>query len=167
MPEFRILPAYEHLQEIKSLLQEYVAVEYTRMLGVDLAFQHIQEELDAPQQVYPQAGGGLYLIYWQDEPAGCVAFRRLNDVACEIKRLYVRKTYRGHRLGEQALLHVLAAARQQGYQTAYCDTLTSKTSAITLYKRLGFTECEAYYPNPLPDVLYLKKNLEPSKVNTI
>ena len=164
MSELRILPAYERLPEIKALLQEYVETEYTRMLGVDLAFQHIQEELENPQVVYPQPGSGLYLIYWQDELAGCVAFRRLSDAACEIKRLYVRKACRGHNLGEKALLFVLSAAEQQGYRTAYCDTLASKTTAVNLYKRLGFTECEAYYPNPLADVLYLKKNLLAAKV---
>jgi ribosomal protein S18 acetylase RimI-like enzyme len=35
-------------------------------------------------------------------------------------------------------------------------------SAIALYESFGFQRTEAYYPNPLPDVLYFRMSLEPS-----
>ena len=33
------------------------------------------------------------------------------------------------------------------------------TEAIGLYKKCGFRECEAYYDNPMRDVMYMKKAL--------
>ena len=39
------------------------------------------------------------------------------------------------------------------------DTIEPLKAAIALYKKHGFTECEAYYHNPMADVIYMKKNL--------
>ena len=46
-----------------------------------------------------------------------------------------------------------------GYKEACLDTLESLQSAVALYAHLGFEEIPAYYPNPLPGVLYYKKKL--------
>ena len=39
------------------------------------------------------------------------------------------------------------------------DTIIPLQSAIHLYKKVGFVEREAYYHNPMDDVLYFKKIL--------
>ena len=160
MDEYKITSAINAIDEAKELLREYVDIEYVDMLGLSLAFQHIQEELDNPLAFYPYEHGGLYLIYWHNELAGCIALRRMNENNCEIKRLYVRKQFRGHKLGEKALDYILNEAIRMGYDTAYCDTLVSKGTAVKLYKKMGFVEVEPYYMNPLPDVIYLRKNLQ-------
>ena len=159
MDDYRITSAGNAIDDAKALLQEYIDIEYTDMLGLSLDFQHIQDELANPLAVYPHEHGGLHLIYWQNELSGCIALRRMDAESCEIKRLYVRKQFRGHKLGTKALQYILEEAKQKGYQTAYCDTLASKVTAIRLYKQMGFEEIEPYYMNPLPDVIYLRKNL--------
>ena len=37
------------------------------------------------------------------------------------------------------------------------DTIIPLQSAINLYKKVGFVECEAYYHNPMDNVFYFKK----------
>jgi ribosomal protein S18 acetylase RimI-like enzyme len=159
MDDYKITPAIDALDEARKILLEYVDTEYVHMLGVNLEFQHIEDELQHPEMFYPFESGGLYLIYWQNDLAGCVAFRRMDEKSCEIKRLYVRKQFRGHKLGEKALEYVLEEARNKQYQIAYCDTLASKNTAVKLYKAMGFIEIEPYYMNPLADVIYLRKVL--------
>ena len=39
------------------------------------------------------------------------------------------------------------------------DTIIPLQVAIHLYKKVGFVEREAYYHNPMDDVLYFKKIL--------
>jgi ribosomal protein S18 acetylase RimI-like enzyme len=39
------------------------------------------------------------------------------------------------------------------------DTIVPLKAAISLYKKHGFEECEAYYHNPMDDVIYMRKAL--------
>ncbi len=39
------------------------------------------------------------------------------------------------------------------------DTIVPLKTAISLYKKHGFEECEAYYHNPMDDVIYMRKTL--------
>ena len=38
-------------------------------------------------------------------------------------------------------------------------TIVPLKAAISLYKKHGFEECEAYYHNPMDDVIYMRKEL--------
>lgn len=53
------------------------------------------------------------------------------------------------------------STRYQEYNDFDIDRITDipLQSAILLYKKVGFVECEAYYHNPMDDVLYFKKIL--------
>ena len=74
----------------------------------------------------------------------------------EVKRLYVQPDARrggwGHRLAEK----ILGEARAIGYGELKLDTLEWMDAARRLYARLGFVECEPYYRNPLPGVVYMR-----------
>ena len=50
-------------------------------------------------------------------------------------------------------------ARQAGYTQMRLDTLEKLKPALQLYRSLGFRACPAYYPNPLPGVVYLERDL--------
>ena len=89
------------------------------------------------------------------ELAGCCALRPIEDVDCanaaEMKRLYVRKAFRGFGLGRRWPRAVLEAAVRLGYDSVLLlDTLLDDMeSARALYEDLGFEEIPPYYP-PLP-----------------
>ncbi|MNT64052.1 putative N-acetyltransferase YsnE [compost metagenome] len=92
--------------------------------------------------------------------AGCCALRPIDDVdyanACEMKRLYVRKAFRGFGLGRQLVDHTLTTAAQLGYDCILLDTLDSMESARALYADFGFEEIPPYYHNPIAGTHYLK-----------
>ena len=56
MEKIEIRLAYDALEEVKALFQEY-----TDFLQVDLTFQKYDEELDALAEKYAMPGGRLYL----------------------------------------------------------------------------------------------------------
>ena len=77
-----------------------------------------------------------------------------------MKRLYVRRMFRGFGLGRQLAERTLMLARQAGYDHILLDTLDDMEAARALYLELGFTEVAPYYHNPLAGAHYLKADLK-------
>lgn len=137
--------------------------EYADSLGLDLAFQNFEHELATLPADYAAPRGALLLAYVDDALAGCCALRPLDhaDVpnAAEMKRLYVRKAFRGFGLGRQLAEATLDAARQAGYACVLLDTLDDMEAARNLYTELGFASTEPYYHNPIAGAHYLKAEI--------
>ena len=90
---------------------------------------------------------------------GMVAYHRLDDETCEMKRLYVKPESRGMKLGERLIDEIMAHAKKSGYKKMVLDTIEPLKSAVYLYKKAGFSECEPYYHNPMSDAIYFRKEL--------
>lgn len=137
--------------------------EYADSLGLDLSFQNFEHELAHLPGDYAAPRGCLLLAYVDGALAGCCALRPLDDVdianACEMKRLYVRKAFRGFGLGRQLAESTLDAARQMGYACVLLDTLDDMEAARNLYTDLGFESTEPYYHNPIAGAHYLKAEI--------
>ena len=151
--------------ETPAQLQEtrLIFLEYAAQLGIDLCFQNFDAELADLPGDYATPQGALLLAYVNEELASCCALRQLDSVdypnACEMKHLYVRKSYRRLGLGRQLAENVLDAARVAGYHHLLLDTLSDMVSARALYEDLGFEEVQPYYHNPIAGAHYLKVTL--------
>lgn len=141
-----------YISQVKELI-----LEYTHRLGRDLAFQNLEEELKNPAKKYTPPEGEVLVAVEGNEVFGMIAYHRHSETRCEMKRLYVKPSARGMRLGEKLITELIAHARAAGYKEMVLDTIIPLQSAIHLYKKFGFKECEAYYDNPMADVLYFKK----------
>lgn len=148
-------PAIEVIREL--------FLEYQADIGINLCFQGFAEELDQLPGDYRAPYGTLLLATLGGEPAGCCAFRPLHDSdyanACEMKRLFVRRMFRGFGIGRLLVDHTLMRAKQAGYDVMLLDTLSDMETARALYAQVGFEEVAPYYHNPLPGAHYLKVQL--------
>ena len=92
---------------------------------------------------------------------GCGALRELatDSSVTELKRLYVKPAYRRQGLARKLSIFLIDEARARGYKSVFLDTLERLAGALELYRQLDFEEIEAYYHNPMEDVVYMKLDL--------
>lgn len=137
--------------------------EYADSLGLDLGFQNFAHEVAHLPGEYSAPRGALWLATVDGALAGCCALRPIDNTdtpnAAEMKRLYVRKAFRGFGLGRQLAEAALDAARQAGYASVLLDTLDDMEAARNLYADLGFESTEPYYHNPIAGAHYLKAEI--------
>lgn len=148
----------DDLQTVRDLFLDYQAE-----LGIDLCFQGFEAELAGLPGAYAPPAGSLLLAWVDGEPAGCCALRPLPNAdhlnACEMKRLFVRRAFRGFGLGRLLVERILSDGQLAGYTTMLLDTLSDMETARALYQEAGFVEVAPYYHNPIAGAHYLKVDL--------
>lgn len=80
----------------------------------------------------------VWLVYCGELPAGCVAYRKKAEGTGEVKRMFVRKEYRGRGIAQELLMTVQDHAREQGCHTLFLDTRITLEPAVSLYRSFGF-----------------------------
>lgn len=128
---------------------------------VDLSSQNIELEIAGLPGDYRPPTGELFIATDQmGEAMGCIAVHTLGQTGdAEIKRLFVQPDYRGRGIGTALLNAAIGAAKQMRCRRIVLDTMPTMTSAIAIYKSLGFEEIDPYWDNILP-VVYFAKTLE-------
>lgn len=152
------------IQASKAL--EYAAAfelfkEYLASLDFDLSFQNVDHELTILPQMYGPPTGGLFLVKVGDNFVGCAGLRRIeNDTTCELKRMYLRPSYRRLGIGKALMEECIVASRNLGYALMKMDTHGTKMPwAVGLYKSFGFREIAPYNYNPHAGILYFEREL--------
>ena len=145
----------EEIAQARTLFEEYAA-----SLGISLCFQNFDQELKSLPGKYAPPDGRLLLATENDELAGCIALRKLEDGVCEMKRLFVRPAYRSQGLGRILVEKIVDEARMLGYTHMRLDTLPGlMDKAIALYRRTGFREIGPYCENPVEGAKFMELEL--------
>jgi putative acetyltransferase len=142
------------IRSSKDLIEEYAL-----SLGFSLDFQDFDTELRTLPGQYAPPDGELLLASAEGHDAGCVALRRFDGRACEMKRLFVRPAYRGRSVGRILVSEILGVGRRLGYHAMLLDTVPSMTAAIELYRSFGFVDIAPYRYNPIPGAVFLRLDL--------
>ena len=156
-----LIPAYDRAEEILSLFTEYthMLVSHDPSFQIYLDIQHYADEIRDLQAKYGQPDGRLYLALWEGEAAGCIALRKLDEQRCEMKRLYVRPAFRGHKIGDALVDRVIRDAKAIGYRYMLLDTLPFLESAIHMYQKRGFYEIPCYNDSPVETTIFMQYDL--------
>jgi GNAT superfamily N-acetyltransferase len=142
------------IPEVRTMLQEYVA-----WIGLDLAFQEIDEELSGLPGDYAPPRGALRVVPGPQKLVAMIGLRPIDDQVCEMKRLFVRPEARGHGLARRLIDCILDEARQLGYEEIRLDTLPMMGDAQKLYIAMGFADIDAYYDTPIAGTRFMAKRL--------
>jgi putative acetyltransferase len=102
----------------------------------------------------------LLLAEYDGQLAGCAALHKWEDGVCEMKRLYLRPSFRGRGLGRVIAEKIIVEARSIGYQRMRLDTIEPlMKDAVEMYRKLGFREIAPYRPNPIAGAMYMELQL--------
>jgi len=77
---------------------------------------------------------------------GCGCFKRFNDDAAEIKRMFVRKTCRGLGVSGAILTELETWATEKGFIIAILETGDKNIEALGLYQKSGYRPMPNYGP---------------------
>ena len=135
-------------------------LEYQKSLGIELCFQNFEQEVANLPGHYVPPDGRLLLAYFDGQLAGCVALHQWEPGICEMKRLYLRPSFRGKGLGRVIAERIISEARDIGYQQMRLDTIGPiMKDAVEMYRKLGFREIAPYRPNPVEGTMYMELQL--------
>ena len=155
----------EHPAEIEELFREYtdMLVAGDPVFASYLELQSFDEELRHLEGKYAPPEGCLYLLRVDGQNAGCGGMKRLDESRCELKRMYIRPSFRRVGLGRELALRIIEDARETGYRRMLLDTLPFLQAAKALYRSLGFYEIERYNDSPMGGASYLCLDLRDGK----
>lgn len=152
----KISPDSAALETVRQLF-----LEYADELQENLCFQSFDAEVKDPLKKYGPPKGALFVAYWNESPAGCIALQPLKEEGvCEMKRLYVQPAFRKYGIGRALVEKLIDEAYQLSYSKMRLDTLERLKPAIALYKSLGFEIIHAYNENPLSGVVYMENKIQ-------
>jgi len=153
------------LQSARELLFEYGRFVLAQPGAGRFCFGTLEKEAEGLPASFIDQGGGSLLAFAKDEPAGFVAWRipKANAVilpdSWELKRLWVRPSHRGLRLGKILTQSVLDRALAAGRKSVYLDTAPeSMAHAHRLYLEMGFHPCNPYNDNPVEGLAWMVKS---------
>jgi putative acetyltransferase len=94
----------------------------------------------------------FFVLRDDDVPAGCGGIQLFGTAYGELKRMYVRPSFRGLGFGTLLLNHLADYARARGVGLLRLETGIHQAAAIRLYERMGFQRIPpfgAYVEDPL------------------
>ncbi|MHC5227926.1 GNAT family N-acetyltransferase [Enterococcus sp. LJL99] len=85
------------------------------------------------------AGMSMAVIcYDENQAVGCGCWKLLEDSVPEIKRMYVKKEYRGQKIATKILSTLEMDVVKQGYSRVILETGAEMTAAIRFYETSGY-----------------------------
>lgn len=154
MVEVLVPNSPEQLDQVRDLIRAFVAwhrerhVEDLRLIDDYFDADAFEQELRTLPGEYAPPKGALLLACVDGEPAGCVALRRVDAQACEMKRMFIYPRFQGQGIGRALGESIIHAGKAAGYRVMRLDTSVRQSEAQALYQKLGFRRIEPYYELP-------------------
>ena len=133
---FYIAPMAYQILHTDSGLPDFIAL--VQLLDAELAERDGEEH-----SFYAQFNGISHIrhaivLYENEEPVACGAFKPFDTQTVEIKRMYTKPAMRGKGVAAQVLQALEQWASSLGYQQAVLETGIRQPEAIALYKKCGY-----------------------------
>ena len=156
---------YELNLEYISWVDDEINTRYGKRVNPDgTAREYLDSVFNDFTEIKPPEG--LICILEVDGLAvGMGALKRLSDEIGEIKRMYIRPSYRGNGFGKQIYQKLEDQANEFRYNVLRLDTAKFLEAAFHIYTKMGYIEVERYsggewdHRNDIDWTIYMEKQL--------
>lgn len=149
---------------------------------VDLILNIQQKEFNVPitledqpdlldiENFYFKSGGTFLGAFIDDKLVGTIALVKFNDEAAAIRKMFVKKEFRGKEfaIAQHLLEQLIAYSEENGIKNLYLGTVTILQAALRFYEKNNFITIskEALpddFPIMKPDNVFCQLQLNPKK----
>ena len=82
--------------------------------------------------------GRVWVVMDDNCPIGCIAYKEKTEGVGEVKRLFIKKHYRGKGISKKLLKTVEYYAKEQGCHKLFLVTRITLEPAVSIYRAVGF-----------------------------
>lgn len=101
-------------------------------------------DLSDIEHFYIQRGSIFYVLQEKDGSIiGAYGLYPIDQEICELRKMYLHRSYRGKGWGKFLLEHALSQARKLHFKRITLETASVLKEAINLYRSYGFVEYQA------------------------
>ena len=87
------------------------------------------------------------VAYVDGKPAGCGAWKKIDETTFEVKRIYIAPEFRRKGIAGAIITALEQDAAKQGFARAILETAPMTGDSAALYRKLGYHEI-SYYGSP-------------------
>lgn len=108
----------------------------------------------------PHLFGCRVVAYEDGQPAGCGAWKKIDDATFEVKRIYIAPEFRRKGIASAIISALEQDAAKHGFTKVILETAPMTGDSAALYRKLGYHEIP-YYGSPAgaENCLCFEKNL--------
>jgi GNAT superfamily N-acetyltransferase len=145
----------DHKDEVNNLFAEYlrwvcprILQEYNAVFDAESILIRDMEKI----KIFLPPKGILLLAFQDGAPAGCACSRAIGDHVAELKRMYVRPTFRRKGIGRLLVNRSIEKIISSGYTFYRLDSAGFMSDAHALYRSFGFKDISAYEESEIPEI---------------
>lgn len=115
-----------------------------KFLDADLALRNGEKQAFFNQFNKLDTINNCIVVYIDDVPAACGAFKKFDDETVEVKRMYTHPDFRKRGLATVIVKELEAWAKELNYRKAVLETSLKQNEAVSVYEKIGFTRIPNY-----------------------
>lgn len=118
--------------------------DLVRLLDADLAVRNGDDHAFFSQFNKIDMIRNCVVIYVENIPAACGAFKKWDDSTAEIKRMYTHPDFRKRGLATVIVKELKIWAKELNYTSAILETSLQQNEAISVYEKSGYRRIPNY-----------------------
>lgn len=102
----------------------------------------------------------VILAYDENIPIGCASYKKYDTECAEVKRVFIRREYRGKGISKRLMGLLEKSAKESGYTHFILESGEPLVAAMRLYYSIGFKAIPSYGQyKDMPESICMKKKL--------